>query len=219
VKIDGEVVALAPLGRLEVAALSARGELARGKIGSSDVERAKVDVHDTALLAADRQGHALVAAGRMLYVWDAQLRLLATLDQPIVWLAPVEGGAVVQLADRGVWLVPTAGPARRVMTVGAQSPAVSRDGKVMVGTVNGGELEIVELPGGDSWHMQLMYGMPDLGLGVAPTSRKLASAGVDLIVWALPGPKGSLHDWLGELTDACLDGNVLAWPWEGKCQP
>ena len=39
------------------------------------------------------------------------------------------------------------------------------------------------------------------------------------IVWTLPEAKGVLRDWLDEQTDACLAGEALAWPWEGKCQP
>jgi hypothetical protein len=80
-------------------------------------------------------------------------------------------------------------------------------------------VEVVELPSGASWSMSLLYGAPDKQLALSPTTRRLAAAGAGLAMWTLPEPRGSLGDWLGELTNACLSGDVLAWPWENKCSP
>jgi hypothetical protein len=219
VKIDGNVIAVSRLGRLRYAALSARGELARGNVGGGDVERSHVDLGDTALLAADRDGHAIVATGKQLFVWDKDVHELAHVDQPIIWMAAVDGGIAVELADRRIVLVPASGAVRRLMTVGARPPAVSADGRVLVGSGNSAIVEIVELPSGASWSMSLLYGAPDKQLALSPTTRKLAAAGGGLAMWVLPEPRGSLGDWLGELTNACISGDVLAWPWENKCSP
>jgi hypothetical protein len=215
VTIDGDVLAIAPLGRLRFAALSARGELARGTVAGS-IERAHVAVHGGALLAADHQGHALIATGKQLLVWDADVREVAVFDQPIAWLAGGEGGAIVELSDRRVLLVPPTGAPRRLFTAGAQPPAISRDGKVIV-TTTGARADVTELPGGASWAMPLQVGVSDRPVALSPTLRRLAAGSA--IVWTLPEAKGVLRDWLDEQTDACMAGEALAWPWEGKCQP
>ena len=218
VTLDGPVIALAPLGRLQLAGVSSRGELARVTLGGA-IERAHVDLAGYAVLAADRDGRVLVASGPVLRAWDKDVRELAHFDQPIEAIAAVEGGIAVTLADHGVMLVPPAGAPKRLLEASAQPPVASRDGRLLVGTGNGGQLHVVELPSQAQWTLPWLYGSGYEGLAVAPATRRVVQAtGESLAEWRLPEAGADLAAWLAGLTNACMRQDHVEWPADGICR-
>jgi hypothetical protein len=214
-KLDGEVIAVTGLGRLRFAALSARGELARGGLAGSDLERAHADVHGFAHLAIDRDGHVVIGAGRDLFVWGSDVRRLAQLPQAIDSIAIVEGGIAAVQANE-VDIVPPTGAPKRVL--GHVTPAASRDGHLLVATGNGSQIELLELPAQARWTLPWLYGGAFSGLAVSPSARRIVQAtGQALALWKLPDARGSLGDWLAERTNACITQDGIAWPWEHAC--
>ncbi|MGE5185905.1 MAG: serine/threonine-protein kinase [Acidobacteriota bacterium] len=220
-KIDGGVVAVTRLGRLRFAALSARGELVRGSVATGDVERVRVpDVEGYAILAGDRDGRVLVGAGPVLRAWSTRVDELARFDQPIEAIAAVDGGIAVTLADHGVVLVAPGGAKTRLLAPSSQAPVASGDGRLVVGTGNGGQLELVELPAAAHWTLPWLYGAAYEGLAVAPATRRVVQASGDqLAVWKLPEASTDLAGWLAGLTNACMVQDHLEWPQDGHCAP
>ncbi len=214
-KLDGDVVAVIGLGRLQFAALSVRGELARGAVGGCALARAHADIHGFARLAIDRDGRVVIAAGRDLFVWGSDVRRLAQLAQGIVAIAIVEGG-IAAVLENEVDLVPPTGAPKRVL--GHVTPAASRDGHLLVATGNGQQIELLELPAQARWTLPWLYGGAFHGLAVSPSARRVVQAtGQALALWKLPDARGNFADWLADRTNACATQDGVAWPWEHAC--
>jgi hypothetical protein len=215
VKLEGIAENAVALGGGRYAAISSTGELVRGELATGALTRAHVQPgSSTGAIAADPSGRVLIAADNRLAMWDRDLVALATLDKPILRIMPVDGAALLELADHAVVRVALT-PGAPIVPVIAQSdkpPLISGDGRLLVGQSTHGQLIVVELATRASWELPSYF--ESLGLlSLSPTTRRFVQAGFGrLVLWRLPLARPDLRAWLDERTNAVAgEDRALTW--------
>lgn len=220
VKLDGDVLSLSAEGPLRYAALSAKGELVKGRFDGKELVRTHVEVGDDAFIIADRAGRVLVATGPRLLAWDTDVHVVATLPASIQRIEAADTGMVLELANKDTYFLEAKpGAAPRRMPISSLSEArITDDGHTLFGIGQGMQVEAVELPSFARWTFPRAY-TGSLRFTVTPSGRRLLQALPGRVaVWTLPAPDADLGDWLRELTNAEDDG-ALEWPWQRPARP
>ena len=217
VKLDGGVIACTALGPQRFVALSEAGELVRGNLANNAIERTRMTTGKGAFVASDPGGRALIANGTQLFLWDAGVTEVTRFDKPIFQIAHGPAGKViVTLADKDVHLVdPNGGKRERLLAASEHAPGFSRDGRLVIGTGNGMQIEVVEVAPTARWTLPITY-LATTTLGVAPSARLVVQGSYPALkLWQLPQVSADFHAWLDERTNAVTSGeDVLVWPWQ-----
>jgi hypothetical protein len=225
VKLTGVAAAAVSFGDSGYAALSLSGELARGDYLTGALTRAHVAPGESAAIAADRAGHVLVAENNRVLLWSRDVVELAKLDKPVARLVATDSGALAELTDHSVVLVPLVpgAPTQLMLPPSDQAPVFSEDGKLMIGLGVNKQLVVVELDArGNASPWDLPTYFSSLGLvAISPTSRRFVQTGFDrAALWSLPRVSGELRAWLDDRTNAVADRHdALAWPWQAASKP
>ncbi|HTR53050.1 MAG TPA: hypothetical protein VMJ10_20285, partial [Kofleriaceae bacterium] len=214
---ESTVVELVACGRLQVAAVTDHGELARIHLATGQIERVHVAGAGSIAVAADDDGRIWIAIGKKVQVWDGSLREVATLARDVVSLAPAAGGAVAIEHGMTAELVSAAGgKPRELLGPEPDSPAVSADGRVVAGISRLDRLHVVELPAGTVWDLPI-GSVTNGNVALSPSRRLVVqrwtqSGHALLFVRKLPRADPDLHTWLAGLTNAEIgpDG-TLRW--------
>ncbi len=215
--LEGRVTAICSLGKLELAAISARGELIRASLATGKIERTHVSVGEAPIVAKDLVGRIVIASGPRLSLWDGGVREVAKLDQPIEDLQAVEGGIVAVLADQQSHFVALPGGAtRQVLPAMLAGPVASTDGREAAAIGVGAQLTVVDLPSLARWTLPVRYEAKQPHVfGFAPDGKLFQASEDALILWTLPEPGADLASWLDEQTDATVTADgILVWPWQ-----
>ncbi|HEX7840417.1 MAG TPA: hypothetical protein VF469_23220, partial [Kofleriaceae bacterium] len=216
-KLDGTVEAAVGLEGSGFAALSSQGELVRGDLATGALVRTRVPPGTTSTLAGDRAGRVLVAQDNHLLLWDRDLAEIARPDKRIVRIEPIDGGALLELADHAMVRSSLAAgaPLTTLLAPSSRSPLVSRDGKLVVGESTNGRVAAVETATGAAWDLPAYYQGRDLAT-ISPTARRFVQLGYgELALWTLPLAPADLRRWLTERTNAVTDGDyALSWSWQ-----
>jgi hypothetical protein len=214
VKLEGDVEGAVALGATGFAAVSSKGELVRGDLATGELRRARVDPGASWAIAADRAGRVLVAEDRRLLVWDRDVAPLARLDQPIARIEPIDGGALIELADHSMVRTSLAAgaPVTLVMPAASQSPLVSRDGRLVIGRAVNDQAVVFETATQATWTLPAYYASFQL-MTISPSTRRFVQAGFGrLALWTLPLAPPELKPWLDERTNAATDrDHQLVW--------
>ncbi|HWO19143.1 MAG TPA: serine/threonine-protein kinase [Kofleriaceae bacterium] len=228
-KLDGAAQSAIGLGHRRFAAHSSGGELVRSDLATDELTRAHVGGRPEAFVETDGAGRVLIADERRLLLWDGAVSELARFEKPIGSIDPYEGGVVVHLSDfeaQALELSPAAGASAsvpvRLLPPSKRSAAVSADGKLLAGLGPSQEVTIVELPARARWTLPVLFEASAMlpVLTLSPSSRRLVqNTDRHLVIWTLPQAGADLGAWLDELTNATIDGGVLAWPWQRPQAP
>ncbi len=217
VKLDGRAVAAVSLGHLSFAAVSAGGELVRGNLANGAIERANVAPGGTVFIASDLLGRVLIAVDHRLSVWDRdRIFEIQKYDRNIVRVDPTETGVMVTLVDHEMQLFDSAKPqvARRLFGAAARAPRTQPAGRLVIGTGNGEQLSVLEVPSMVRWNVPMVFVATGV-LALAPNARRvLQTGGRSLFVWELPLAGADFAAWLDEQTNAVVHDDLLAWPWQ-----
>ncbi len=217
--LDGNVVSIARLGYLEYGAISEHGEIVRGSLATSALERARVPP-SASYVVSGYAGKLVIGSGSQLLLWDgAEVKEIAHFTQPIAGLLQVAGGIAVVLADSRVLDV-VEDPGTRVFASteilprGTVNMNVANGGTVLVARGNGALLNVVELPSRVRWTLPIVNEVAGT-LAIAPTSNQMVQEYSGIVTWKLPHIDGDLHAWLEHQTNAIEDADGdLAWPWQ-----
>jgi WD40 repeat protein len=219
VKLDGHAIAAVGLGPLSFAAVSDRGELVRGNLANGAIERANVAPGGTVFIASDLLGRVLIGEDNRLSLWDRdRIVLLQKYDRTIARIDPTETGVMVTLVDHELQLLDPTGaePARRLFAPSVRPPQSQPSGRLAIGTGNGEQLIVVELPSAARWNVPMLFVSTGM-LGLAPNARRvLQTGGGSLIVWELPQAGSDFAAWLDDQTNAIVRDDLLTWPWQTK---
>ena len=214
-KLDGAVDGAVAIGATGFAAVSRNGELIRGDLATGALHRTRVEPGKICVIAADRTGRVVVAEDNRLVVWDREAVQVARLDQPITRIEPIEGGALLGLADRSMVRTSlTAGaPVTVVMAAASQPPLVSGDGRVVVGQSVNDQAVVFETTTSATWTLPSYYASSQL-MTISPSTRRFVQASLGrLALWSLPLAPQDLKPWLDERTNAATDReHKLIWP-------
>jgi len=218
VKLEGVVEATVVIGQSRFAAVSSGGELVRGDVSGATIERSHVPPGATTVLVADRAGRVIVAQDTRLLAWDRTLVEVAQLDQKVLRIAPIAGGALIELANHAVVRSALDGtPATPLLGASDKSPLISEDGRLIVGQSVNEQVVVVEVSaaGHASWDLPVYFNAHQL-MTIAPEARRFVQGGLSgLVVWSLPLAGPELQAWLDERTNAVTDGeHALVWPWQ-----
>jgi hypothetical protein len=216
-KLDGIAENAVGLGGTRFAAVSSSGELVRGNLATSTLDRARVQPGTIGVVAADRAGRVLVAQDNRLMMWDRDVVELARTDKRIIRIEPIDDGALLELADHAI--VRTAlvagAPLAVIVAASSRSPLVSGDGQLIVGQSVNDQVVVVETATRATWGLPAYYTSFELWT-ISPTTRRFVQNGAGhLALWTLPLAPPELRTWLDERTNAATDGeHGLAWPWQ-----
>jgi hypothetical protein len=218
VKLDGTLANVISLGHMKFAAKSNAGEIVRGDLASSKIERTRVPPTRGAL-GVDPQGRVLLTDNKRLLVWDTSVREIAAFDRAIVDLAPVEGGIgvtleggearVVDLRNGGVAV-------HRVLAPGRYMPQYSSNGKLIANLDSVNRTQLIDMPSRAHWSLPTLRDANQV-LGVSPNGRRILQSSSFLHgVWQLPevpSDPSEFPGWLTEQTNATVDKDgSLVWP-------
>ena len=222
VKLDGRALTAVSLGPAQFAAVSDKGELVRGNLGNGAIERTNVAAGSTVYIAADLLGRVLIAEDNRLSMWDRD-RVVAVqkYDRNIESIDPTESGVMVTLVDHELQLFDPASaqPARRLLAPSVRAPVAQPAGRLVIGTGNGEQLMVLEVPTLARWSVPMLY-LTTGGLDLAPNARRvLQTMTRSLIVWDLPQTGTDFAAWLDEQTNAEVRDDLLAWPWQARSRP
>jgi hypothetical protein len=217
VKLEGRAVAAVSLGHLSFAAVSAGGELVRGNLANGAIERANVAPGGTVFIASDLIGRVMIAVDNRLSVWDRdRIFEIQKYDRNIVRVDPTETGVMVTLVDNEMQVFDPAKPqtARRLFGSAARAPRSQPAGRLVIGTGNGAQLIVLEVPAMARWDVPMVFLATDM-LALAPNARRvLQTGGRSLFVWELPLAGVDFPAWLDEQTNAVVHEDLLTWPWQ-----
>jgi hypothetical protein len=150
-------------------------------------------------------------------VWDRDVAPIARLDHPIARIEPIDGGALLELADHSLVRTTLAAgsPVTLVMATASQSPLVSRDGRVVVGRSINDQAVVFETTTQATWTLPAYHAALEL-MTISPSTRRFVQAGSGrLALWTLPLAPPELKPWLDERTNAATDGDhKLIWRWD-----
>lgn len=215
-ELDGDVIGLFEAGPEQFVALSSNGELVRGKLDGSDLQRAHVAIEPGAFLVADSRGRAVVASGAHLYRWDKTVDDLATMASPIDSLSILDGALLVFLEGGEIYHLPDGGSPRRLPVVAGRDTRIAERAPAIFG-LTGGQVSVLDLPSLAAWTLPKTFAGLDQ-YAVSPDGHRVVQvlgAG-SLASWELPRPGGDFAAWLDELTNATEDEGILSWPWHPR---
>jgi Protein kinase domain len=221
-KLDGIVELAVGLGANRFAAVSSSGELVRGSLATSDLERTRIAPGTTSVLAADRAGRVVIGQDGRLLVWDRDVTEVARFDQRIHAIFPLDDGALLELSDHSmIRIALVAGAAsRHVLAASGSSPLVSADRRLIVAPSVNGQVVVVETATLATWELPA-YRATHALVTIAPTARRFVDAGFgQAALWTLPAARLELRAWLDERTNALTDpDHALIWPWQAAARP
>jgi hypothetical protein len=215
-ELDGDVIGLFEAGPEQFVALSSNGELVRGKLDGSDLQRAHVAIEPGAFLVADSRGRAVVASGAHLYRWDKTVDDLATMASPIDSLSILDGALLVFLEGGEIYHLPDGGSPRRLPVAAGRDTRIAERAPAIFG-LTGGQVSVLDLPSLAAWTLPKTFAGLDQ-YAVSPDGHRVVQvlgAG-SLASWELPRPGGDFAAWLDELTNATEDEGILSWPWHPR---
>ncbi len=223
-RLDGEIIGLASLGRLEFAAITARGEIVRGSLATGTLERTHVPANPSVVIGAF-EGDVMIGSGTQLLRWHgSEVTEIQHFTQPVTMILTLAGGVGVRLADGRVVDV-VADPLTQSFTTSELLPRGSEDlnlvngGHVLVARGNAAMLNVVELPSRVRWNMPIQHQLGGT-LVMAPSSGQIVQQFSGLVTWMLPHIDGDLHAWLDRQTNAVEDADHdLSWPWQTPAAP
>ncbi|MBX3161196.1 MAG: serine/threonine protein kinase [Deltaproteobacteria bacterium] len=223
VKLDGVVADVAVAGHLRFAAKSNAGEIVRGDLASSKIERTRM-TPARGVISVDGTGRVVVSENKRILAWDTRLEEIATFDRVVIGMAPVDGGLGVTLEGgeaRVVDLRAGGAATHRVLPPGKHFPRFAANGKLIANIDAASRVQLVDLPSRARWSLPLLRDSNERVLGVSPSGRRILQAtGFTIGVWRLPQiPQlpADFHAWLSEQTNAIVDKDgVLIWPWQQK---
>jgi hypothetical protein len=214
-KLDGMVDGAVAIGATGFAAVSSKGELIRGDLATGALRRTRVEPGTSWAVAADRAGRVVVAEGNRLLVWDRDVVPVAKLDQPITRIEPIDGGALLELADRSMVRTTLAAgsPVTLVLAAESQSPLVSGDGRLVIGQSVNDQAVVFETATSATWNLPAYYASSQL-MTISPSTRRFVQAAQGrFVLWSLPLAPPELRPWLDERTNAATDReHKLVWP-------
>jgi hypothetical protein len=214
-KLDGIVDSAAAVGATGFAAVSSKGELIHGDLATGALRRTHVEPGTSWAIAADRAGRVVVAEGNRLLLWDRDVVPIARLDQPITRIEPIDGGALLELADRSMVRTALAAgaPVTLVLAAASQPPLVSGDGRLVIGQSVNDQAVVFETTTSATWNLPAYYASSQL-MTISPSTRRFVQAGFGrLVLWSLPLAPPELKPWLDERTNAATDHeHKLIWP-------
>ncbi len=223
VTLDGDIESTIGLGPLRFASISTTGELVRGDLATSRVERTRVQPGASAFLGADLTGRPILVEDNRLMSWtDHDVVEIARVDKPIERIDPVEGGVVVSLLDHETqfYELRRGGSSRRLFAPASRAPVASADGRMLISAGKAEQLTVIEFPTMVRWDLPVVLTATPL-FSISPNSlRVLQASGSSLVVWTLPQPGTDFAAWLDEQTNASKDPNdILVWPWQRPATP
>jgi hypothetical protein len=212
--LDGELIAIAPRGRLGYVALSQRGDLVRGTVDGGSFERTQLAGLDSdAVVATEPDGSVLIGWGNHLQRWGTAVEEIARLPQPVRWIRSAGTGIVIGLANDTLTFIPASGD-RTPRPVGLRDgPNVTATDSRIYSLSASGDIAIVELPSLVEWTLPKLYSAPPR-FAASPTGSRLYQVlGFEAVLWSLPEPGSDFGAWLDELTNATDVDRHVRWPW------